>query len=490
MRYSLPLCAIALVAPIIASPAPKRTSWSSASGDSQYSGSGASHYSGSENSGKKQFSPAVHSSYPGGKNSGKKEWSAPPAGPWHKTNKKHNKQHKTGGSGGGPTDGSGGSYPTMTPTGGFSGGPTGTGGMSEPTNEPLPGGQGGYKSGKKEKNYPTGTGSGGTASGGTGSGGTGSGGTDTGSGGAGSGTGSGGTGNGTGTGTGSGSNTVPSSPATGNGTVVSNGGITLPAGCSTKNGIGIGWLPGTDEKIGDIQSALGVTACTDGQYAQITSNGAYSDSSDQLLSSLTQIVGGKTIFVASLMPSIALNTVDATVAGGVAAVMKQFTDKGIEVWLRFAHEMNWYVTDGTYHGTAADFQKAWAAVSTAVEGNSQVKMFWSPNEASAADIESGGWFPTSGKVDIVGIDIYPKSQQTFGQVYGDFCKTFSNAKNIPFAIGETGAGPSIKEYWLGQLATGDKTACPNYVGFSYFDYNKEEDFRVVSGSNIAKSVLG
>ena len=292
--------------------------------------------------------------------------------------------------------------------------------------------------------------------------------------------------------TGGGSSSVPSTFASsGNGSVVSSGGISLPAGCQTKSGIGIGWLPGTSETIGDIESALGVTTCFDGQYGQITGTGPYTDSSNQLLPSLTQIVGGKTIFVASLMPSIALSSVDSTVAGGVANVMKQFTDKGIEVWLRFAHEMNWYVTDGTYKGSSSDFQQAWAAISSAVESNDQVKMFWSPNEASAATIESGGWFPTSGKVDLVGIDIYPNSQKTFGQVYGDFCKTFSIGKNIPFAIGETGAGPDIKQYWLGQLAEGDKSACPNYVGFSWFDYNKEQDFEVVGGgSTIAKQVLG
>lgn len=28
----------------------------------------------------------------------------------------------------------------------------------------------------------------------------------------------------------------------------------------------------------------------------------------------------------------------------IAKVMKQFTDEGIEVQLRFAHEVNWYVS--------------------------------------------------------------------------------------------------------------------------------------------------
>lgn len=26
----------------------------------------------------------------------------------------------------------------------------------------------------------------------------------------------------------------------------------------------------------------------------------------------------------------------------ICNVMKQFTDRGVEVWLRFAHEVNWY----------------------------------------------------------------------------------------------------------------------------------------------------
>ena len=281
----------------------------------------------------------------------------------------------------------------------------------------------------------------------------------------------------------------PSSSATsGNSSVTSSGGVSLPPGCQIKGNVGIGWLPGPSEKIGDIESALGVTACFDGQYAQITQQGAYSDSSQQLTPSISQLTGGKTIFVASVMPSIALGSVDSTVAGGVANVLKQFTDKNIEVWLRFAHEVNWYVTDGTYHGSADDFQKAWGAISAAVESNNLIKMFWSPNQASSGDLQQ--WYPTRGKVDMVGIDIYPKSQQSFGEVYGDFCKAFSTAKNLPFVIGETGAGPDLKEYWLGEIAKGDSEACPNYLGFSWFDYNKEADFRVVDGSDIAKRVLG
>jgi len=59
----------------------------------------------------------------------------------------------------------------------------------------------------------------------------------------------------------------------------------------------------------------------------------------------------------------------------IAKVMKQFTDEGIDVQLRFAHEVNWYQTDGTYQGDAHDFKEGWATVAAAVADNPKVKMF-------------------------------------------------------------------------------------------------------------------
>jgi len=66
----------------------------------------------------------------------------------------------------------------------------------------------------------------------------------------------------------------------------------------------------------------------------------------------------------------------------IAKIMKKFTDEGIEVQLRFAHEVNWYQEDGTYKGTADDFKQGWAAVAAAVKDNDKVKMFFTPNIAA------------------------------------------------------------------------------------------------------------
>lgn len=43
------------------------------------------------------------------------------------------------------------------------------------------------------------------------------------------------------------------------------------------------------------------------------------------------------------MPTIPLSEVTSSVASQVASVLEQFTGRGVEVWLRFGHEMNYYV---------------------------------------------------------------------------------------------------------------------------------------------------
>lgn len=184
-------------------------------------------------------------------------------------------------------------------------------------------------------------------------------------------------------------------------------------------------------------------------------------------------------------------------ASSITSVMKELTDAGLTVWLRFAHEMNWYDSSaGGYvypQSSIADYQTAWAAVSAAVATNDAVKMFWSPNSASAASLKAAGWYPTGGAVDVIGVDIYPPSgsTETFSDVYQSFC---SGWPSVPFAIGETASGGSSadKTFWLQQLTSvGAKQACPNYVGYSWFEYNKEADFLVATDGNTeAQSVLG
>lgn len=125
-----------------------------------------------------------------------------------------------------------------------------------------------------------------------------------------------------------------------------------------------------------------------------------------------------------------------------------------------------------------------------------VSMFWSPNNLGGALADTlDEWYPGDDIVDLVGIDCYPQSpNQTFEWCYKDFYDRFSAAKNKPFVIGETGAFGDFKETWLTELVTQRKEGYPNYISMAWFEYDKEEDFRLVMGSESTledtKRILG
>lgn len=270
--------------------------------------------------------------------------------------------------------------------------------------------------------------------------------------------------------------------------------VALPGLCLKQNGIGIGWLPDDDNGyvlISTITDKIGA-ACYYGLYSHFGADLSVLNS-DVLGQKITDVKNSGAVFVLSMMPTkVAFGSIDSAVANQVAQVVKQYTDQGITVLLRFAHEFNWYATDGTYSGSASDFKKAWANIASAVKSNSKVKMYWSPNIADASSLAQ--WWPEDDStVDVVGLDAYKtKDADTFDSFYKSFYQAFSVGKgNKPFVIGETGTiTESYKADWLKTLA--DQPSYANYQGFSWFEYNKasEGDFRVVTGSsNIAKLVL-
>ena len=53
------------------------------------------------------------------------------------------------------------------------------------------------------------------------------------------------------------------------------------------------------------------------------------------------------VFIPASMPTkFRFSDFDSTVAGQIAGVLEHFTFQGVEVWLWFAHEMNWYARKG------------------------------------------------------------------------------------------------------------------------------------------------
>jgi len=101
---------------------------------------------------------------------------------------------------------------------------------------------------------------------------------------------------------------------------------------------------------------------------------------------------------------------------------------------------------------------------------------------------------------MVGIDIYPgnPAPYNFTTIYGSFIDAFSTKYNKPFVIGETGAGDTSSSTFTNRTAflktlsgyDGEASKYPTYLGFSWFEYNKEADFRVVMGNqSIATNIL-
>lgn len=164
-------------------------------------------------------------------------------------------------------------------------------------------------------------------------------------------------------------------------------------------------------------------------------------------------------------------------AVAICKVMKEYTDMGVEVWLRFAHEVNYYQSDGTYQGTVDDFKEGWDVVAKACRNIApEVKMFFTPNVASLSEYQK--FYPDDhSTVDLIGIDYYPKS--TSGNSFVDVMKPFHDAytkeSGPHFAIGEIGLGVAAdmgsRLNWFKDMTSAEtKSAMPHYVAVSWFNY--------------------
>lgn len=279
-------------------------------------------------------------------------------------------------------------------------------------------------------------------------------------------------------------NTIPKS----NGTTPSGSGsgVGLSANCYKPNGVPMGWLPdGVD--ILTIQNQVDSShgPCTYGDYAHMTSATSMSGPDSEMGAHAMPSSLHGAIYNIALQPFIPFSEVSAS---AVTASMNKILAKGPQViWLRLAHEVNWYIdtnaknTDPSikYHGTTEEFKAMWQAVAKAVD-RSRVKMFWSPvgpfGAGDTVDTLDAEWFPGREFVDIVGLDAYGQvingKETTFEGEMSAFCGKYPD---ISVALGETGwlhgGTAAQKEYWLGQVSS-KKTleVCPQYIGESLLDF--------------------
>ena len=130
----------------------------------------------------------------------------------------------------------------------------------------------------------------------------------------------------------------------------------------TLNGLPIGFIPDVGSDGGNVQTMVGINGLLAGRgqsyaygfYDQTQYGTIYNGA--KLLAHAADIYASGAILEASIMPVGSwggYTQVDNSQAQAVCKVMKRFTDAGVEVRLRFAHEVNYYVTTGEYDRAAA-----------------------------------------------------------------------------------------------------------------------------------------
>lgn len=297
----------------------------------------------------------------------------------------------------------------------------------------------------------------------------------------------------------------------------------------------VGMLPddgsggGKKESMAQLNAILPAKAAWYGRYAQVTKGKTFDGS--QLYSVLDDVKQSGAILAASVMPYgtwYGLTESDNRNAVAIAKVCNDiYKNHGVEVWLRFAHEMNWYQTDGTYSGGVSDFQTGWKVLSKAIEEHApETKLWWSPNVGSDSDYEK--YYPKEGRVDVVGVSLgclavaRAEAYDTFvlsstgtlplprtascrrpslsttsmqrvtsrwsrERLVSPHRHALPSQANDPPGLHYTGSD-SEKMQWVKSLSSSEaQSAMPNYLGWMQFNYDKFEngkriDFKLVDPS--------
>ena len=166
---------------------------------------------------------------------------------------------------------------------------------------------------------------------------------------------------------------------------------------------------------------------------------------------------------------------------------------GKPVFLRFGHEMNgnWYPWDGSHNGNStANYVAAWRRVHATFEalGATKVTWVWCPMNYS---VPSNSWnnvenyYPGNSYVDWVAFDGYSDSGTNSDAVFSSIYSTLTGPtfSNKPIMIGETARGTgdaTNKPDWITDAFNRIKNNYPNIKSYTWFNINKESDWRINS----------
>lgn len=172
---------------------------------------------------------------------------------------------------------------------------------------------------------------------------------------------------------------------------------------------------------------------------------------------------------------------------------KQIKAYGKPVVLRFAHEMNgsWYPWSAQANGnTASDYVAAWRQVRSVFNRQkvTNVTWSWSPNVPYPGSTPMASLYPGDGYVDQVALDGYNWATLQPGSTWTSFWDVFSGGvseirtvTSKPLYVGEVGC-PEVggdKPTWVRDMFAA-LAQHPEVRGFTWFDFDKEADWRVDS----------
>ncbi|MDR7160627.1 hypothetical protein J2X42_003346 [Arthrobacter sp. BE255] len=175
---------------------------------------------------------------------------------------------------------------------------------------------------------------------------------------------------------------------------------------------------------------------------------------------------------------------------------------GQPVMLRFAHEMNgnWYPwAEGVNGNQAGDYVQAWRHVHDVVAstGASNVQWVWSPNVPYWGSTDLAGLYPGAGYVDIVALDGYnwgtSAAWSSWVSPQDLFAPGIAQLRGIapgkPILIAETASSEAggSKATWNTDLVS-YLAAQPDVMGFVWFHFQKETDWRINSSASSASAL--
>ncbi|MET9606560.1 glycosyl hydrolase [Streptomyces sp. NPDC006512] len=179
--------------------------------------------------------------------------------------------------------------------------------------------------------------------------------------------------------------------------------------------------------------------------------------------------------------------------GYIRAYARSVRETNLPVALSFAHEMNghWYPW-GTKNATPQQFVEAYKHVHDVFqqEGATQVIWVWSPNVINPMPtVRLQPYWPGDNYVDWVGVvGYYGKAgPATYETLYGPTMTEIRRFTQKPFLIAETAAesgtrkSADIADLFQGTLKRDD------VIGFIWFDFDKEADWRITSTPEAARS---